>query len=190
MKEEAVRQAEDRLARAEEGLARLKAAESAKEMEQGWHTLIGAAGTVYSKLEQGAKGSGKSEPWFGRRKKERNDDPLLRYVHHARNSSEHSIEKIVHKTEWAVSVPISPTGWTKVGVRAGPGNTAIPFSNQAEMIVTGPEMALVSVTNRGVRYDPPTEHLGQPLVSQEPGDVGDRLIEYLREMIAEARALV
>ena len=43
-------------------------------------------------LNKAAKVSGKASAWYGRVKKLRKDDPLLSYMHHARNSEEHGIE--------------------------------------------------------------------------------------------------
>ena len=46
--------------------------------EEAWTDFLLAASTIYTKLEQGAKTSGQSAAWFGRKKKQRRDDPVLR----------------------------------------------------------------------------------------------------------------
>jgi hypothetical protein len=95
MNADAIDQAKSRLSRAEKALAALSAAKAIEEAEAAWTDFLIAAATIYSKLEQGAKGSGRCEGWFGQKKKARKDDQLLRYLHFARNSNEHGIERVV-----------------------------------------------------------------------------------------------
>ncbi len=97
MDAQAVEQAKGRLQRAERALERLKAAANYDEAEESWSDFLLAAATIYSKLEQGSKSKGTSSGWFGRKKKERKDDPLLRFLHHARNSDEHGIERVAER---------------------------------------------------------------------------------------------
>src|SRR5207249_4288002 len=84
--------AKNKLYVAAESNAKLQAATTYVDAELAWSAFIMAASTIYSKLEQGAKSSGKSQGWFGRKKKERRTDALLRYLHFARNSDEHGLE--------------------------------------------------------------------------------------------------
>ena len=80
MDAEAITQAKSRLSRATRAVEDLKTATNASQAEDAWTDFLVAASTVYSKLEQGSKNFGKSQGWYGRKKKERKDDPLLRYV--------------------------------------------------------------------------------------------------------------
>src|SRR5690606_27755019 len=97
MDPQAVEQAKIRLKKAETAIARLKSADSFEQAEDAWTDFLSATSTIYSKLEQGAKVNGKSSAWFGRKKKERKDDPLLRYLHYARNSDEHGVQRLVER---------------------------------------------------------------------------------------------
>jgi hypothetical protein len=94
MDAQAVEQAKTKLRKAEKSLETLKAADGYDAAEEAWSDFLLAASTIYSKLEQGSKAKGSSAGWFGRKKKERKDDPVLRYLHHARNSDEHGIERV------------------------------------------------------------------------------------------------
>jgi hypothetical protein len=94
MQKAAIDKAVDRLASAK---ARLKDLESSKSYEtarRSWYDFLFASNAVFAILEQGAKGSNQSENWFGRRKRQRKDDPLLCYLHHARNADEHKTESV------------------------------------------------------------------------------------------------
>ena len=90
----AVEQAQVRLRKAEKALEALKEADGYEAAEDAWTDFLLAASTIYTKLEQGSKSNNRSSGWFSRKKKERKDDPLLKYLHRARNSDEHGIERI------------------------------------------------------------------------------------------------
>ena len=95
---QAVEQAKIRLAKAEKTFDAMRSSTTLEDMEEAWTDFLIAVSAIYSKLEQGAKGNSKSEGWFGRKKRERRKDPLLKYLHAARNSNEHGIERIVEST--------------------------------------------------------------------------------------------
>src|SRR3977135_1049935 len=91
-------QARLRLAKAEKSAETVRAATTLEASEEAWTDYLVAVSAIYSKLEQGAKSDPKSRQWFGGKKKERRGDPLLRYLHAARNSNEHGIERVVEQT--------------------------------------------------------------------------------------------
>lgn len=188
MKKEALKQARERLEKAQQALRTLKEARSLQEMRDQWHDLLLAASTVFSKLEQGAKGCGQSEAWFGKRRKERKDDPLLRYVQQARNSAEHSLQDLTSGTEISVSMRAGDIkAGQSFGLRRLPDGTMVPATtgDPTKMQIRGRQIRLVPVQNRGVEYNPPNEHLGQP-VSNLADDVGSKLVLYLEAMLTEA----
>ena len=82
----AIEQAQQRLANANEALSRLESANTLLAVERAWSEYLIAVSAIYSKLEIGSKGFGPSEAWFGRKKKQRKDDALLRYLQQARHA--------------------------------------------------------------------------------------------------------
>lgn len=193
MKERAVEHAKGRLEAAKAALREMERGASLKAMTAAWHDLLVAASTVYSKLEQGAKGHGPSEAWFSKKKAERKTDPLLQYVHHARNSTEHSIEDVANASEFSVTMRAGDLQPGQAfGFSHGPNGTLIPTAtgDASKMRVRGPSVHLVSVRDRGVLYEPPRTHLGSAVAPYEADDVGRRLLEYLEGMIGEAEGLI
>ncbi len=93
----ALEQTKDGLRRAERAMAALEAADSYQAAEDAWTDFLLPASSICSKLEQGTKAPSPSQGWFGRKKKERRDDPLLRYLHFAWNSDEHGVERVVSR---------------------------------------------------------------------------------------------
>ena len=85
----AIERAKLRLEKARCALAVLAGAKSFHDAESAWFDFLIGCGSAFNQLEQGAKGYGRSEAWYGRVKHLRKNDPVLRYVHFARNSDEH-----------------------------------------------------------------------------------------------------
>jgi hypothetical protein len=73
----------------------------------------------------------------------RKSDPLLRYLVQARNVEEHSIQELA--SEWDPQLKGQPIG------------------NKMHLSWQPWDRPLLPVVNRGVRYDPPRIHLGQPI---------------------------
>ena len=165
----------------------MKADTSSPAVEFNWEEFLTAAHGIYSKLEQGAKTAPASKVWFNQKKHERRTDPLLTYIHQARNAEEHGIERITARTNSHVSVPPGgmvqfipqETGGWKVGETIG----EIGYPNDI--------VALVRVHDRrfGNWFDPPTTHLGQEFHDRSALAVAERAIVYLEGILAEAAAL-
>lgn len=195
MNRSAVEMARERWERGQRAFKELEAAKSHRAAEAAWSDFLEAASVVYSKLEQGAKGHGKSAGWFGRRKRERKDDDLLRYLHFARNSDSHGIERVVEEAPgtrhpqtgrlleynevWSMEVQIhAPDGTPK-----GPPQPAR---------VWGPTIGAVTAYDRryGDSCEPPKVHRGQRMPFQHPFDIAWLALKYLDEMITEAETLI
>ena len=176
-------------------LAMIKAAKSFDEAEAAWTDFLVAAGAIYSKLEQGAKGHNTSEPWFGRKKKIRKDDPLLRYIHFARNSNEHGIERVVG---------ISPPNRDGRGRRLK-FNERVPvqfkthdpqtmeLQAEGEGFFAGPSLKPIVIYDRkfGRLIDLLGTHLGNAIKLPNFIDgIADAALVYLTSLVAEAEALV
>ena len=195
MKRAGITKAETRLAVAREALARIKASSSYQEFEPAWAGLLIALNTVHSVLEQSAQASAESRQWYDRKKLERKSDPLLQYVHQARNADEHGIEPIAVHVPGAMS--IGPNGesvhidYMEISPNGRVEGRFIPVDGKFPTIgFTAPHVRLAPVKNRGVTYDPPREHLGQKLTNgASPLDVATMAFQYHEVLIAEASKL-
>lgn len=194
MNPEALERARDRLLRAERALNELRAATCFREAEEAWVDFLLAANAVFSKLERGALSSGKSKAWFGRVKNQRKTDPLLRYLHFARNSEEHGIERVTQRA----------------GNATGFGNERLRFGERVAINVfevdpvtheqtgeavpgflPGPHVALVRASDS--RYqdycDPPQSHLGTQIIGQFPDIAAELAVTFLKNLLADAATL-
>jgi hypothetical protein len=211
LKYSAISQAHERLNRAQDALQAMERANNFYDVQQAWTDFLTAANTIYSKLQEGAKGCGKSEPWFGRQLHARRSDPLLRYIHFARNADEHGIAPItaVHLGSVSVAPEALQRGGTlkfirTVGTEIGEDGKPRPMVKftvennlgpasgpKPKVYIQQPHVRLISVHDSrfGVSCDPPQEHLGEPLPDQSPQTVANLALIALSRMITEAYEL-
>lgn len=156
-----------------------------------WHTFLVKSCSIYSILEQASKGNGRSEAWFGRKKHERKKDPLLSYIHHARNTEQYSV---VGSSERGYLDIISKNRYSKTITSKIPGRLPILImtaGRPAHFQVLPPGYFLVSVKDD--RYDdtfaPPNEHLGIPINHPDPVTVARLALAYIQGMVEEASLL-
>lgn len=196
----AIRHALIRLEKARDALKCIEEAKTLDEADSAWLDLLLSGNGVYSKLEQGSKCNGKAAAWFGRVKKQRKDDPLLSYMHHARNSDEHGIEDITKRVKAGdatitIREPYDPSKLEGVQLFVGTdslGRVHVKSSNE-EVISTKmfdmPSLTLVSVKDPRFNdeFNVPCQHLGIAISDQSPAAVGKLFLEYISNLIAEAR---
>lgn len=191
MNPNAIEQAKIRLKKAEKALSDLACAEYFDDADSAWSDFLLAASSIYSKLEQGAKGYQKSEPWFGLEKNLRKTDPLLRYIHFARNADEHGIERVTDRSMDNLHLKFNERQVGKL--RFADKKTMKPAGDEFDCIMAGPTIKLMRVHDRryGDFADPPTTHLGKPIPfgNSFPLDAGMVALNYLQSMIERANNL-
>ncbi|WP_172350838.1 hypothetical protein [Mesorhizobium sp. NZP2298] len=198
MKPIAVDLANNKLLLAEQSCARLQQANNYEAAEQAWADFLVAVAATYSKLEQGAKGVGRSEAWFGRRKHQRKTDPLLKYLHFARNSDVHGIEHITHRD--VPTIDGKPMGFLPehfgreipLKVQRADPITHEPIGEPSDATLRGPNIVLRTVTNAkfGDECAVPTQHEGHAIDVPTPQIIAELGLKYLTAMVAEARSLI
>ncbi len=188
MNPHALVQARQRFARADAAIAEFEAASNYCEAETAWTDFLLAASTIYSKLEQGAKGNGKSGAWFGRQKKARKDNQILRYLHFARNSDEHGIERVTERSENNKNI-------FKFGERREATFYHAPDSDTGELRFKGTAWAcgpcIDLIRARDSRFgdfcDPPQMEGSAP---KDPLALGRVAMPMIEAMLEEAEALI
>lgn len=189
MKPEAIQQAKDRLQAATEAVDAFKAAKDFAGAEKAWRHFLLAMGGIYSKLEQGAKGSGRSDAWFGRKKHERKKDELLRYLHFARNANEHGLKPVTDRDRGGAPLPFGHTA--RMSIQALDEKMQ-PVGTSDAAYVSGPNLMLTRAHDD--RYnefcDPPRVHDKQALANPLTESVPAAALAYGARMIAEAEELV
>lgn len=196
MDAQAVEQARGRLRRADKALYALKTATGYEEAEEAWSDFLLAASTIYSKLEQGSKSRGSSAGWYGRKKNERKVDPLLRFLHHARNSDEHGIERVAERGGNLRDLGGKPLMFNEyrehVITDVRDGTTGEIKLQNIKAILHGPSLVMIRVHDRGIYYDPPTTCMGKTIEVEDNSLIGiaGLGLEYLTKLVTEAETLI
>lgn len=201
MKQKALTKAAEHLELAKTAIEKLDLANGPKAYRIAWSDFLSQASRIYNTLEQGAKGCNASEPWYGRKRHERRKDPLLSYIHHARDSDEHGIDYVVAETGSSANVRlvdgakeihasfelmVDSTG--KPHVRNVQSTTPEAI---AAIELTEPRMELVTAkdSRTGNKFEPPEMHQGRPIVFNSPPTVASYALVYLEAMLDEAGQL-
>lgn len=197
MDPKALIKAQSRLRIAQKTLTEIADSQSYEEFTDLWYTFLVAAKNVYTTLEQGAKVSAQSRQWFGAKKNERRQDPLLQYMFQARDDAEHGIEAVTELVEGNLFIGITSDGPTN-----GPVIRTMEMREDGTVFIDGvqrdpsaairetPSTAkLVPVVGRGhIVYPPPSHHLGKQLEDQGPFHVAKLTLDYLQTLVAEAES--
>jgi len=187
-------QARDRLRRARIAIDHLSAAGCFEEAEDAWRDFLLSSAGVYSKLESASKRDNQSRLWFNKKKEERRTDPVLRYLHHARNSDEHTTERVLSR--YADTGPIwgqKPRFGQRIPVQIQQLDplTNEPIGTATEGFYSGSTIKLTNVKDRGVVYDIPQSHLGKMIpFFEEPRDIALLALTYLEALVAEAETII
>jgi hypothetical protein len=198
MDAQALELAKGKLQRADKALYALKTAMNYEEAEEAWSDFLQAASTIYSKFEQGSKSKGSSAGWFGLKKKERRSDPLLRFLHHARNSDEHGIERVSERGGNPRDLGGQPLAFNEYREHViqdiRDGKTGEIKAENIPVILHGPSLIMIRVHDRrfGDYCDPPIEHMGKTIELEDNSLIGVAALglAYLSKLVGEAEKLV
>jgi hypothetical protein len=179
----AVLKANQETERAAVSLETMKSATDRQDFARAWSDFLSASHRTFSKLEQAAKTSGTSKAWFGRKVHDRRNDPLLSYIHHARNVDEHGLEDSA-----SPGYRLGNPRLERVAEYRGRATRVVNYVFR-DIHADGSTSVLHPVVDRGVTYPPPDEHMGTPIENPSAVIVGDLAIAYLQAMVAEALRL-
>lgn len=196
MDPKAVSKAKARLRVAAHQLENAVKAKNHEEFSDHWYLFLIAAKNVYTILEQGAKTSPQSRQWFGAKKNERKNDPLLQYLFQARDDDEHGLGDVTKVAPGFVGIGTMEPGYSnsisfsvsqdekgRVTFNNLESRDGLPIKIKAKP----PHPVLLPVTGRGnIKYAPPATHLGHPLPDSQPISVGKAGLAYLEALVAEA----
>lgn len=195
MNPKALTKAKIRLRTAEKVVDNLAQCEDYDTFSELWYVFLTSSKSIYTVLEQGAKASPQSRQWFGGKKKERRTDPLLQYIYQARNDDEHGIEPTTEHVQGSLAIGVNRPGYSNHMTISGSLKTGFwATSHDGKPVLverTLPHVRLVIIHGRDEKivYDPPTEHMGQPLTDTSPSNVAQLGLNYLSSLVEEAGRL-
>lgn len=198
MDPKAVKKAKERLVLATGKLDEARSAPDYAAFAGAWYFFLIAAKNVYTTLEQGAKASPQSRQWFGSKKNERKNDPLLQYLFQARDDDEHGLADITTMKPSLVEVGRAVDGYSRSFSISASGDSAgkvtiheLQSHDGLPVLIeeTPSHAILLPVVGRGpVIYHPPKTHRGVDLPDSLPLTVGSAALRYLEDLISDAAA--
>lgn len=200
----AIKKARDRFDKAREALFKCRIAPSYDAFCTSWSDFLLHTGGVLNQLESGAKTHARARQWYGVRAKAGRNDPLVSYLHQARNIEEHDFSPVTKFEDGHISIggggePMyissldthdpafrrDPTGYLRT--RAINPVTKKPTSVVHSM--GGPKLIAVEDKRHSTRFEPPEYHNGKPIADRTPLGIADLYIKYLQAGIEEAATL-
>lgn len=195
MNDKAFEAAKERLHVARGKVAAMTTASDIKILAQLWEEFLTVQQQVFLRLKKAFE-RGPSKLWSDTIDHERRTDDMLRYVEQARHANEHGINNITEKHNSMVAIK-PRDGSTSLSVdymeidNTGPITKIVMDPATAAKIsidFTPGSVKLIAVRNRGVNYDPPSSHLGYPIICS-PIPIAELTIEYLAKKINEAEVM-
>lgn len=190
MDKRALHAAGEALERLNDAQTRLDAAVVHRDFQAAWSDFLVAGHRIFSRIEQGAKQDSATRTWFDSKRRARKTDQLLVYIHQARHADEHGLAPSVLIQDFRAGKDVMP-----VYNFDGFDKDMKPIYSRTSTVVAPLEIVPSSATlhpvvNRGVTFQPPQEHLGQPIAQPSPQLVAELALSYFRAMVQEAGRLV
>lgn len=175
------------LAAAEKAIERMTKAESIDDLEDEWKVYLNSIEKCWVKTERACQHvRNKFQPWQGEFSNERKKDALLRYIKHARNSDQHSIQEAMQKKEASSSMYVEGgqgvTHIERLEIRNG---RLVEYRGNQPLIIENlpNRVELIPVKDGNKWYNPPKQHKDVKLLWPAPVDVAVLGLEYYRNFI-------
>jgi hypothetical protein len=174
------------LQRAKQSLAELKSSNDFKHFEDKWRDLLNYLEKCWIKSERECQHlKNRFQPWQGSFHALRRSDPLLKYLKHARDCDNHSVQEIVDKIPGRTTGNfINPRGGyiermviEKGVVKEYSGDPMIFEFKSGKVEAKG-------VQNLGQSFTPPLYHRGKPLNnSKDPIEIAELGIAFYEDYL-------
>ncbi|MCW5959013.1 MAG: hypothetical protein KIS76_02565 [Pyrinomonadaceae bacterium] len=181
------KQAKTELKSAERAISMMKTAKTFDEFEEAWKMYLNSIEKCWIKVERICQHKRNIfEPWQGKYKRLRKKDMLLRYLHHARNADQHTIEETVKHipSRWEAKFP-NGSGYIRSMKIV---NGAITEYEGSPMLIESfpSRIELLRFKERGDWHNPPTQHLDKNLEHRDPISIAQKGFRFYGEFLVNA----
>lgn len=184
----------ERISRCERALNELRQCNSSTAARSAWNDFLVPAHAFYEIMRKAVKDDPKARQWFGGIDKLRKSDEPLAYMHHARNSEEHSLEQTTDARN-CLSLGFPP-GYSRaysINSFTAENGKVIHCDMTSLDGLPLPEIwfpdqfTLVDVIDdrSGNTYRVPETHLGKKLPDSEPVRIAALMLKYLKTLLEE-----
>ena len=181
-----LKQARAEIRGAEKALSRMKDAKTLEDLEDEWRHYLSAIEKIWIKTERSLVQNPKFQPWQGSYQRIRKKDSLLRYLKHARNSDQHTIETLVETKPGKQEIKIEgPVAISRLRIDKGQ-LLEYEGTKPLQITITPERTELVPVKDSSKRYNPPFEHQGKPITWPDPIMVAELGLAFYKAYVDEA----
>ena len=167
----------------------MRAACNFEEFEDAWQDFLGCLEKSWIKTERACQPfSNRFQPWQGRFKKRRKDDLLLRYLKHARNADEHTLQETVeHHPGHRTLNPAYGNSWYIEHLEIQ-GGEIVSYSGDKPLVVRDypARLELRRFQDSGTWYEPPAYHQGRRLQQRDPISVAETGLRFYTHFVEQA----
>ena len=167
---------------AQHAIERLKKAETYPEIKAAWQDVVSRLEKTWTKAKLECTGCvGEARRLLDTAAASRSSDELLIYLSQARHADQHSLES---GTSWSLGMRIEVPPGASVTLDFEKG-TAQAQDGDVQVAVAGPVYALIPVKNRGVTFNPPEQHLGNPVKGTDPITVAETGFSFYSQLVSD-----
>ncbi len=174
---------------AEKSIKRMTKSKTIEDLEDEWKNYLNSVEKCWVKAERACQHiRNKFQPWQGEFANERKKDPLLKYIKHARNSDQHTIQEGMQKKYASSSMYIEGgpgiTHIERLEIRNG---RLVEYRGNKPLIIENlpNRVELLRVKDGSKWYNPPKTHKQVKLPWPAPVDVAVLGLEYYRNFIKQ-----
>lgn len=165
----------------------MKNAKSLEEFEAEWREFLTCLEKVWIKVERSCqKVRNKFEPWQGKYHALRRKDMLLRYLKQARDADNHSIQDFTKIVPGSRGIRfVNPQGGYVKHMEISDGEIVSYDGDPIIIKDQAPQLVAVPVKNNGEWYNPPTSHLGKPVMTHHPVALAELGLSFYENYVNE-----
>ena len=167
---------------AKRAIEMLKTAATYSDMKVAWQDVVSRLEKTWTKAKLECTGCvGEARRLLDTAAASRSSDELLIYLAQARHADQHSLES---GTSWSLGMRIELPPGASVTLDLEKG-TAQAQDGDVQVAVAGPVYALIPVENRGVTFNPPEQHLGNPVKGTDPIAVAETGFSFYSQLVSD-----
>jgi hypothetical protein len=173
---------------AKKALDEMRAATSLEEYAISWRSFLDRIEKVWKKAERECQPfRNRFEPWQGTFAALRKKDELLRYLFQARNADQHTIQPTTVEMVGLLQLEIPPLG--TVELQLDEEKQTLKIIGECRFgIAPCQGYVLLPIQNQGTTFPPPTEHLGEKLLQNDPFFVAEKGLAFYEDFVVQAEA--
>jgi hypothetical protein len=153
-----------------------------------WRSFLDRIEKAWKKAERECQPfRNRFEPWQGKFAALRKSDELVRYLFQARNADQHTIQPTTVEMLGLLQLEIPPLGTVELQLDQEKQTLKI-IGACTFSVKPCRSYLLLPIQNKGVTYQPPTEHLGEKLPRNDSFFVAEKGLAFYDDFVAQAEA--